>query len=190
MHHQDLKSLIHILKDGENHFSIPIYSDEKKELGSLVLIDKNLVNDQIIIDALTRWRQKYMKFFLTQFNATSDRTKSWLSQTIIPAYDRLFFLIYDDQKQLIGNFGLCNISSTQVELDNLIRGEKGGDTRLIYYSEIALLSWVYLSLDVPRANLHVFSNNLKTISLHESVGFNIERSHRLTRIMHNGEVRY
>jgi RimJ/RimL family protein N-acetyltransferase len=42
---------------------------------------------------------------------------------------------------------------------------------LIFYSEIALLKWLFEDLGMDFVNLHVFSNNILTLKLHKSVGF-------------------
>ena len=152
-------------------FSIAIKDNNDKAIGSLVLVQKRDANNTIILDALTRWRKKYMKYFLTQFNASTNRTKSWLENIVIPSSDRLLFLILNEDNNLIGNFGIADILFDQCELDNLIRGEKGGHPKLIYFSELSLLKWLFLEKKVKRVNLHVFANNLPTIKLHKSVGF-------------------
>ena len=152
-------------------FSIAIKDNNDKAIGSLVLVQKRDANNPIILDALTRWRKKYMKYFLTQFNASTNRTKSWLENIVIPSSDRLLFLILNEDNNLIGNFGIADILFDRCELDNLIRGEKGGHPKLIYFSELSLLKWLFLEKKVKRVNLHVFANNLPTIKLHKSVGF-------------------
>lgn len=152
-------------------FSIAIKDNNDKVIGSLVLVQKRDANNTIILDALTRWRKKYMKYFLTQFNASTNRTKSWLENIVIPSSDRLLFLILNEDNNLIGNFGIADILFDRCELDNLIRGEKGGHPKLIYFSELSLLKWLFLEKNVKRVNLHVFANNLPTIKLHKSVGF-------------------
>ena len=125
-------------------FSIAIKDNNDKVIGSLVLVQKRDANNPIILDALTRWRKKYMKYFLTQFNASTNRTKSWLENIVIPSSDRLLFLILNEDNNLIGNFGIADILFDQCELDNLIRGEKGGHPKLIYFSELSLLKWLFL----------------------------------------------
>ena len=84
---------------------------------------------------------------------------------------KILFLILAEYKKIIGNFGITNITRDSAELDNLIRGEKGGDPKLIFYSELALINWIYNVLDIENIILHVMSSNIKTIVFHESVGF-------------------
>jgi RimJ/RimL family protein N-acetyltransferase len=131
-----------------------------------------------------------MKFFLTQFTPSIERTEKWLKEIVIPSKDRILFLIYTLEGNIVGNFGICNINYDDVELDNLIRGEKGGDPQLIYYSEISLLNWIFSQLNVQSVILHVFSNNPKTITLHEKVGFKIIKEYNLWKKNIESDVIY
>lgn len=171
-------------------FEIEVYDIESKPIGFLSLLQKADTCNQHVVESLTKWRNKYMRFFLTQFTATTERTKAWLTNVVIPSSDKLLFLIRDYDRNLIGNFGVANISKDKCELDNLIRGERGGHPKLVYFSEIALLKWLF-DKGVNQVNLHVFSNNWPTIKLHKSVGF-LETIRTIVseNIGDNGEVSY
>lgn len=169
---------------------IEIKNNKGLLLGYLKPVDTLLASDSDIITKLTRWRKMFMKYFLTQFHATEERTKLWIQRVVIKDDTRLLFLILDEIEKPIGNFGVCNISSESAELDNLIRGERGGDPKLVYFSELFLMNWIYRNLNVDRIFLHVFSTNTRTISLHSSIGFNISRGYSLIKHVSNKEVRY
>lgn len=152
-----------------------------KVVGKLVCIDKKTIGNDSIISLLTKWRNQYMEFFLTQFNATFERTKKWLENIVIPANDRLLFIIYSAEGKPIGNFGICDLKENAGELDNLIRGEKSDTPKMIFLCEIALLTWMFEYLNYDLVNLHVFSNNEPTIKLHKSVGFGFWKKMQLSR---------
>jgi len=183
----EIHQLIEDIKQNHNEckdFRISILNDEEKKkeiVGYLKPITKNVLLDdeQGVISLLTKWRRMFAKFFLTQFVLSNERTERWLNQIVLPSRDRILFLVCTSDHKAIGNFGLCNVNSESAELDNLIRGEKGGDPQLIYYSELSLLKWLFLDLGVKTACLHIFSNNSKTISLHEKVGFVVTQEYKL-----------
>jgi hypothetical protein len=139
---------------------------------------------------LTDWRRRYMKFFLTQFEASLSRTDAWLKRVVLPARDRILFLIELENGIFVGHIGASNISASSAELDNLIRGRKGGDARLIYYAELALLRWIFFSLEKEFALLHVFSTNEVTAALHKSVGFRLHAQNALSKTQNGGDVEY
>lgn len=179
-----------VLKTGaRERFEIPIFDDQASQVGKLSLIIRGDEENPVLVDLLTEWRHKYMKFFLTQFTASSRRTADWLRSVVIPSPDRLLFFIRDSSDSVIGNFGISNIKIDSCELDNLIRGEKGGHPRLIYFCEIALLRWIFSFHSTKVVNLHVFSNNVPTIRLHTNVGFREVKRYSLTKnIQENGDI--
>ena len=132
----------------------------------------------------------FMRYFLTQFPATDDRTRDWLERVVLPSPTRILFRIITEDGIAVGNVGVCGISPDTAELDNLIRGEHGGDPQLIFYSELTLLNWLFEHLQVEKVTLHVFSNNVKTLNLHSSVGFLEDARLRLTKELRDGEAQY
>lgn len=189
-----IKVLVRKIKENDcsnsEKFHLDIIDSNGIKIGSLKPIDSQILSDQAIIDKLTKWRKMFKKFFLTQFTPTPERTKSWLQSVVLPSDNRVLFLICTDKDEIVGNCGVCDLSKNRVELDNLIRGEKGGHPRLIYFGELAMLRWLFRELGVKAVTLHVFSNNYKTISLHESVGFCTTASYHLIKEESEDEVRY
>ncbi len=183
--------IIKLKKQASGALSIPVCDENDVSIGKLMLVTENDVHNEFYIGSLTNWRKRYMKYFLTQFEATINRTKAWLINTVIPSNNRLLFLIFDENGRLVGNIGIANIESNKCELDNLIRGERGGHPRLIYHSEIALLKWIFFEKSFDFVNLHVFSNNTPTLKLHATVGFKeISRKSLYRLIDHKGEISY
>ena len=172
-------------------FQIPVKNQSGITIGWLKPINEILSKDIFIVDSLTKWRRKFIRHFLTQFEPTNERTISWLESVVLPDDTRILFLILDTQGKLIGNFGICDINQNSAELDNLIRGEKGGDSQLIFFSEISLMHWIYKNIKVADIYLRVFSNNFRTKALHELVGFEECQSQYLIKTCNNnGEVEY
>lgn len=174
----------------DSRFIIDVANKDGQRIGTLVCLDSGLSKNEIIVADLTAWRQRYMKYFLTQFNATPERTRLWLENIILPDPTRLLFLICLPDGDVIGNFGVCNLGEDAGELDNLIRGRKGGDPNLVYYCELALLSWMFGKLNYKTATLHVFSNNHVTIKLHSSVGFSTAKALPLSHRESNDMTEY
>jgi len=183
--------VIELKKQTSSRLSIPVYDENDFCIGRLMLLKDNDVHNEFYIESLTNWRKRYMKYFLTQFETSINRTRAWLINTVIPSNNRLLFLIFDENKRLIGNIGLANIEDNKCELDNVIRGERGAHPRLIYYSEIALLKWIFFEKSLSFVNLHVFSNNLSALKLYTSVGFKeIDRKLLYKFINEKGDISY
>lgn len=176
--------------DPAARLAIPVVKEDGTLIGRLACVDLGHMDNPATVNCLTEWRAMFMGFFLTQFEATPERTASWLHNVVLPATDRLLFLIELESGEAVGNFGICNLKADTGELDNLIRGRKGGDARLIHYAELALLSWMFGHLGLTSASLHVFSNNRPTIRLHRSVGFAEQQSHSLRLQRSPGLLQY
>lgn len=150
---------------------IPILDRVGDLVGSLRLLDEVLAADPTVVASLTEWRARYMRFFLTHFAPAEARTHAWLQNVVLPADDRLLFLIETEPDSFVGNFGLAGISPGSAELDNLLRGRRGGGPDFIHLAECAMLWSLFADESRNTATLRVFSTNATTIRLHAGVGF-------------------
>jgi len=130
-----------------------------------------ILDDKDKIELIRSWRQRTMRMFLTQFESTYEKTFGYLKNLSIAQEGRIFFLIYDSDNRCIGHMGITNVDGKTGELDNLMRGVEGGDPRLVYFAEIALLDWCFKNLEITESDVRVLSFNWLVISLHEEVGY-------------------
>jgi len=126
--------------------------------------------DDSLIVKMTEWRNRVRMSFKSQFEATPERTKSWLSEVVVPARDRVLFIIFAEGIP-VGHFGLCNILSGSTELDNAIRGEFGGGANLFVSVERALIEISFNELAANKVHAKVFSNNFLALRMHTDLGF-------------------
>jgi RimJ/RimL family protein N-acetyltransferase len=176
----------YIIRAKKNHkpysrLIIPVITADNKRIGSLGCIDRDMVDDQRIIAAMTKWRNTFMASFLTHFLATEPRTRAWLENVILPAPDRLLFIIFCGSDP-VGQIGLCKITGAAAELDNVIRGERSGERHLAYYSAVALLGWVFEKAALKKVALGVLSQNAPAVRLYSKLGFVEWSRHALTRV--------
>jgi len=168
--------------------ALPIVSDDDVKIGSLIPVGPWILNDREKIQSICDWRQKAMRFFLTQFESTYDRTHVYLKNLSIEQEGRIFFLIYNDEDEFIGHIGLANIDGRTGELDNLMRGKSGGDTQLIYFAEKTILSWAFNDLNLSHMSLRIISFNVLTINLHAEFGFEVVEKYPLLRSEEDGFI--
>lgn len=157
-------------------------------VGSLVPVGRWILSHEEIIKEISKWRQQAMRMFLTQFDSTFDRTYRYLKELSIEQDDRLFFLLYDASGCFVGHIGLANINAGNVELDNLMRGVSGGDPRLVFYAELALLNWGFKQLGILTSDVRVISKNWIVISLHEEVGYVVSDKFPLKKMENDNET--
>src|SRR5215213_626948 len=102
---------------------IPVISAELDVVGTLTPITRQLAADESVVDALYRWRARHMASFLTVFLPTREKTRSYLTGFSLADPARILFLVRDRHDRKVGHIGLCNISPSGAEIDNVIRGE-------------------------------------------------------------------
>jgi len=189
----ETESLVRRLKENENPtetLELPVTASDGTRVGTLRLIDKVRSSAPDLAVNLTKWRNASMRFFLSQFAATEERTTQWLHNVVIPATDRLLFEVLDDTGRAVGHAGVCNLSMHACELDNFIRGEKGGDPSLFIAAERAMLRWVFCDIGVNVVTLGIFSNNWIPISNHKSIGFTVTEKRSMSRVEKDGMVEH
>lgn len=167
---------------------VPILDDRGLPAGRLRPITHAAAADAQLITLLTDWRNANGRFFLTQFEATSERTRRWLADVVLPDDSRLMFMIEDDTGVPIGHVGVRRLNEPVVELDNMIRGRPGGAGQLMFWAELALLKWLFDVRKADGACLHVFSNNWIPIGIHQAIGFKIVETVPLVRRQVGDEI--
>lgn len=169
--------------------SVPVYDNSDNLIAKLIPVGEWALDNSSLIQKFTRWRRAYMRFFLSQFEATEQRTKSYLAEKAILQSDRVLFAIYV-KDTLTGHIGICNITDSSAELDNIIRGQSGSDVDLMFYVERSCLRWAYEHLGVETVFARVISNNFLAKLLHERFGFAPEKSMPLLKKIDTNTITY
>ena len=151
--------------------SIPVFNSLSEKVGHLVPVGPWLLTDVEKISLMTAWRARNNRMFLSQTRCSDDITYGYLETRAIEKECFILFLIFDVSDKFVGHIGMDDIDDYSGDLDNVVRGVAGGDTRLIYYSEIALLDWCFKNTKMSLSTLGVLSYNWMAKSCHEDVGF-------------------
>ena len=170
--------------------ALPIFDSKKNEIGKLIPIGNWILTHKEKIEDLSKWRQKNMKFFFSQFNSSYKRTLWYIKNFSIEQNNRIFFLIYANNDKLIGHIGLAEIEKNFATMYNMVRGEEGGDPKLMYYSMIAIINWSFKILNIENLYGRIISYNWLTIFLYEEISFKIIERIPLKKIEENGEINH
>lgn len=156
--------------DSEKINAIDIQDGNDCVIGVLKPITKQLVTTDIA-KSLSKWRNANKECFLTQFEATADRTYSWLNNHVINPDNKLLFLITEQSGKPIGNIGLINITPESVELDNVLKGEAAEIQGFMLFSAKTLIKWCRNVLGAKMIYLHVLSDNDRALNFYKKLGF-------------------
>jgi hypothetical protein len=174
-------------QEAENS-SLEVFSENRIKIGSLLPVGPWILSDDLKIQKISVWRQRVMRMFLAQFDSTYEKTLAYLKNSSIGEINRIFFLILDENKNFVGHIGLSNINETSCELDNLVRGEEGGDPRLMFHSEQTILHWAFQMLHLKESYLKALSYNWLVLSLHEEIGYKLHTTYHLKKVEINNSV--
>jgi RimJ/RimL family protein N-acetyltransferase len=169
--------------------SLNVFDEFNNKIATLVPIGPWALSDEELLSSFMKWRQTFMRFFLTQFSASKKGTRGYLKDLSIRQTDRIFFAIYVDNI-LFGHIGLSNVNESKAELDNMIRGVSGGHKNLMYFSEKAVLTWAFDTLKVETVDAKVMSRNFIALSLHERLGFKLKERFFLRKVIHESSFSY
>jgi RimJ/RimL family protein N-acetyltransferase len=144
---------------------------QSEPIGRLVPVGRWILDDDETIREFAAWRQVALRMFLTQSTPTRQSSYDYLEKLSIGDQSRMLFMIEDSTGTFVGHLGLANYSQDEAELDNLIRGRRGGPPELVLEAERALIRWAFSDLWVKRIYLRVLSHNFLAINLPDQLGF-------------------
>ena len=176
--------------DPARRLRIAVTDEAGRRLGELACLDRGMSGDDGLVDDLTEWRNAARTSFLTQFDATSERTAVWLQNVVLTAPDRVLFIVRSNDGERFGHIGISNISAGKAEIDNVMRGRPSGERSMMFYSSVALIAWIFGRLQMPATQLHVLSPNTGAIRLYGRLGFEEVERTPLWRIDEPDMIRY
>jgi RimJ/RimL family protein N-acetyltransferase len=174
--------------EGRQPLTIPVRLGDGTEIASLQAVTRQTCADYVIVDKFTRWRAANGTCFLTSFTPSPERTASWLAQVLSDSNRMLFMIVCNGD--MVGHYGFRNLSEGSAELDNLLRGERGGHPRLMQASVRSLSGWLFDALDLAMVYGHILADNPLALKLHQDLGFTFSETYPLTLVTEDKESRW
>lgn len=171
---------------GSLHLHLDITGEDESKLGELRALTQAHLDDPLIIQKLTDWRNQNMGNFLTHFVATPERTRNWLGDVVFKAQGQLLFLVCVDD-QVVGHVGFKDLTRDDVMLDNAIRGERIGHPKLFTMAGRALNKWLFRETGVQAIYGYVMTQNATAVMMNKQIGFGGWMRHPLAKHMKGSE---
>ena len=134
------------------------------------------------VRALTKWRNRHVHSFLTEFAASEDRTEHWLADSVGPDDTRILFMVDDADGRTVGHIGLAYIDwqAGTAEVDAVVRGVEG-QSGLMGGALRTLWRWGRDELGLSGLAVRVRSDN-PAVGFYEHLGFREVRRVPLRRM--------
>jgi RimJ/RimL family protein N-acetyltransferase len=121
---------------------------------------------------LTRWRNRHVSAFLTEFEATPERTARWLRELVGPDDGRIVFMVDDAAERTFGYMGLAFIDwvGGSFEIDGVVRGLDGPPGGMSV-ALVTLIDWALAQLGLAEPRVRVRSDNPHAVAFYRTLGF-------------------
>lgn len=172
---------------GQPCLSLPVGSPVEALLRPVSTAPGHLNENDVRV--LTEWRNRFVKSFLTEFDATEARTAAWLTDVIGPDPTRILFMLDDAHGKTVGYLGLGFIDWQQGigEADAIVRGAEVAPG-VMAKAFFTLLGWGYEQLGLETIGARVRSDN-PSLNFFLKVGRELKRV-PLRRTEEPGMVRW
>lgn len=143
---------------GQPCLSLPVGNPVEAVLRPVATTAGSLNKNDVRV--LTEWRNRFVRSFLTEFEATEARTEKWLTEIVGPDATRILFMLDDIHGQTVGYLGLAFIDweKRTGEADAIVRGVAGAPG-LMTKSLRTLLDWARQQLGLITLSVRVRSDN-------------------------------
>jgi RimJ/RimL family protein N-acetyltransferase len=140
------------------------------------------------IARLTNWRNRFVTAFLTEFEATPERTARWLATTVHQDDTKIIFMVDELDGRTVGYMGLAAINwdSGYFEADSIVRGEPA-PRGLMGESLKTLMRWAAAQFGFGDPWVRVRSDN-PALRFYEEIGFEEQFCVPLRRTEEHGMI--
>lgn len=143
------------------------------EGGHLIPVCELHADDKTLISLFAKWRSENSFAFPTQFAVTDEGTQKWLRSRLLDVSDRMLFLVTDRFGKPVGHLGFANCLNDrqEMEIDNVVRGEKDNAAGIMTAAMKVLLDWAEEIIGPNSISLRVFADNDRAIAFYHKLGF-------------------
>jgi len=140
---------------------------------TLVPFTAEMMANEGLIEALTRWRAENVHAFTKQFRPTIAGMHDFARAQLIERPDCILFLVLDASARPIGHVGLSNFdfATRTCEIDNIVRGETDAPGGIMTAAVATVMNWTYRTLDPKEIRLRTLAENTRALALYHRLGF-------------------
>lgn len=131
----------------------------------------NMPDLEAFVVKATAWRNASPTCFFTEFTATVDRTRRWLTSVIENSPLKILFLVELKGGVMIGHLGLDYVPEREAfELGSILKGERAPKGCMTLALR-GLCHWAFNVYPVLHIFLRSFADNARALTLYKRCGF-------------------
>jgi len=164
-----------------------------EEEGYLIPLTRCHLNSKPMIQLLADWRSKNQDAYPTQFPVTLEGTSKWLDTQVVHNSKRVLFLVLSQEGWPIGHLGYNNMvwgEKRELEIDNVVRGEKDHQAGLMTVAMRTLLQQTHVLWKPDRIYLRVFHDNQHAVNFYKRLGFIFTKAIPLRKEIESDVIRF
>jgi RimJ/RimL family protein N-acetyltransferase len=160
------------------HYTLPIADVPGVQLRSVTPANPDAGD----VTRLTEWRNRNVRSFLTEFDATEERTRHWLQHSVAQDDSRILFMIVDEEHHSIGYIGIGGIDweRSTAEADSVVRGTEA-HPGVMSAAMRTIIDWARQELKIKTMSVRVLGDN-PAVAFYNKCGFIERRRQPLNRV--------
>ncbi len=173
IYHDSVRNNFRFMKSAKNVQEAYLRAIPVEGYGYLLPVCDAHKMDEELIRKLTKWRNKNVTVYPTQFEATDESTLRWLSERLLSSDERILFLVVSNVGKVIGHLGFngCLNEEGLFEVDNVVRGEQSIERGIFSKAMHALMEWARTVIGTQGFFLRVMDDNENAIAFYKNNGF-------------------
>ena len=180
MGNKDIRIFINKVMLSKQEFFIKIENENGSEVGRLRPIIQEDLNNDSLLEKLTRWRNDNMGMFLTSFAATTDRTRVYLKGITSENSSQTLFIVEEDGK-IVGQVGWKDLNENDAIMDNGMKGERTNNPKLLIYAHRSLAKWLFANTSIKSMLGWLVTDNIPGIMMNKQIGWSKWLRHPLVK---------
>lgn len=186
MSNGEIQAFINKVLSSEVKFEIVIEDENNQSVGLLKPITKNDIDNLKLLQTLTKWRSDNMEMFMTNFTATTERTRKYLDKvTDIGSRQTLF--IIEEKGKIVGQVGWKDLTQNDAIMDNGMKGERTINPKLLIYAHKSLAKWLFLNTNIKFMYGWLFADNIPGIMMNKQIGWSQWIRHPMMKLITGDE---
>ena len=186
MNNNEVLDFMNKVISSEVKLNIAIEDENNQSVGFLKPITKNDIDNVKLLQTLTKWRSDNMEMFMTNFTATTERTRKYLDKvTDIGSRQTLF--IIEEKGEIVGQVGWKDLTQNDAIMDNGMKGKRTINPKLLIYAHKSLAKWLFLNTNIKFIYGWLFTDNIPAIMMNKQIGWSQWIRYPMTKLINGDE---